>query len=75
MDVYRNNNGVEAVCYMSGKKDFIDILASATPEELNELIVTKGKHKKKSMCYIIRKEFEKDDKKEVRNTEAGRKHS
>ena len=57
------------------KKDFIDILASATPEELNEIIITQGKYKKKSMCYIIRKEFEKDDKKEVRNTETGRKHS
>ena len=74
MDVYRNNNGVEAVCYMSGKKDFIDILASATPEELNELIVTQGKYKKKSLCYIIRKDLE-DDKKEVRNTEISRKHS
>ena len=59
---------------MSGKKDFIDILASATPEELNELIVTQGKYKKKSLCYIIRKDLE-DDKKEVRNTEISRKHS
>lgn len=57
------------------KKDFIDILASATPEELNELIITQGKRKKKSMCYIIRKEFEKDDKKEIRNTESSGKHS
>lgn len=74
MAIYRNNNGVEAVCYMSGRKDFIDILASATPEELNELIVTQGKYKKKSMCYIIRGDLE-DDKKEIRNTETGRKHS
>jgi hypothetical protein len=59
---------------MSGRKDFIDILASATPEELNELIVTQGKYKKKSLCYIIRKDLE-DDKKEIRNTETGRKHS
>ena len=74
MDVYRNNNGVEVVYSMSGRKDFIDILASATPEELNELIITQGKHKKKSMCYIIRKDLE-DDKKEIRNTETGKKHS
>ena len=59
---------------MSGKKDFIDILASATPEELNELIVTQGKYKKKSLCYIIRKDLE-DDKKEIRNTESSGKHS
>lgn len=59
---------------MSGKKDFIDILASATPEELNELIVTQGKYKKKSLCYIIRKDLE-DDKKEIRNTESSEKHS
>lgn len=60
---------------MSGiKKDFIDILASATPEELNEIIVTKGKYKKISMCYIIRGDLE-NGKEEVRNTETGRKHS
>lgn len=59
---------------MSGRKDFIDILASATPEELNELIITQGKYKKVSMCYIIRGDLE-DDKKEIRNTETGRKHS
>ena len=59
---------------MSGKKDFIDILASATPEELNELIVTQGKYKKKSLCYIIRKDLE-DGEKEIRNTESSGKHS
>lgn len=56
------------------KKDFIDILASATPKELNELIITQGKYKKVSMCYIIRGDLE-DDKKEVRNTESSGKHS
>ena len=56
------------------KKDFIDILASATPEELNEIIITQGKYKKVSMCYIIRGDLE-DDKKEVRNTESSGKHS
>ena len=56
------------------KKDFIDILASVTPTELNEIIITQGKYKKKSMCYIIRKDLE-DGKKEIRNTETGRKHS
>lgn len=59
---------------MSGRKDFIDILASATPSELNEIIITQGKYKKVSMCYIIRGDLE-DDKKEVRNTESSGKHS
>lgn len=59
---------------MSGRKDFIDILASATPEELNELIVTQGKYKKESMCYIIRGDLENGNE-EVRNTESSGKHS
>lgn len=75
MDVYRNNNDMEAIYSMSGKRDFIDTLASATPEELNELVLTKGKYKRKSMCYIIRKDLEKDGKEEVRNTETSGKHS
>lgn len=56
------------------KKDFIDILASATPEELNELIVIQGKYKKVSMCYIIRGDLE-DGKDKVRNTKSSGKHS
>jgi len=40
------------------RKEFIDILSSATPAELNELVLIKGKYKPKSMCYILRKELQ-----------------